>query len=408
MFGGYTKMALHSIGRAKWRSFLTMLGVVIGVISVVTIVSLGEGVRQQITRQINQAGSDLITIRPGHLINRNDKGAVSSVRLLNLLGSGSLSEADVANVQKVSGLQLTVPFGYMNGVPEANGRTDSQALLIGTSDQAAQALNQKIKYGVFFETGTGSVIHAVLGQRVAQELFNENAPIGRSFTIRGQTAIVVGVFDDFDNNPLAPGLDYNHSIFLSYDFAKNLAGGQLQIYQILVRPAQGQTVTQTVERLTAKLKAAHGGQTDFTVLHAEDNLAIAGSALTLLTGLIAGIAAISLIVGGIGIMNIMLVSVSERTHEIGVRKSVGATNQQILGQFLTEALVLSAVGGIIGVIASLILNYLLRIWTTLEPAISFAVMVYAVLVALGVGMIFGITPAIKAARKDPIEALRRI
>lgn len=406
MFGGYVKMALHSIGTARWRSFLTMLGVVIGVMSVVTIVSLGEGVRQQLTRQINHTGSDLITVRPGQLVDRDNRGVVKNVKLLNLLGSGSLSEADVETVGKTPGLDLSVPFGLMSGSPKTDDRQVSNALLIGTTPGAADALNQKV-LGTFFDTDSPGTAQAVIGQRVAQDLFDQNVPIGRAFEVRGKTVVVVGVFESFSNNPLTPGMDYNTAIFLPYQFAKQTAGGQLQLYQVLARPVQGKTVTDTVDNINKQLSAAHGGQTDFTVLQASDNLAIASNALTLLTGLVAGIAAISLVVGGIGIMNIMLVSVSERTHEIGVRKSVGATNRQILGQFLTEAIVISGVGGVLGVLGALFINYILRVTTSLEPALSLSVMGWAVLVALGVGSFFGITPAIKAARKDPIDALRQ-
>lgn len=406
MFGAYFKMALHSIGSTRWRSFLTMLGVIVGVVSVVTIVSLGEGVRQQLTHQINHTGQDLITVRPGKLVERDQRGVVRSVHLLNLLGSGSLSEADITTVSKNPDVSTAVPFGLISGVPETEDRQLTNSPLIGATTNAPEVLNQKIT-GSFFDTDNAATAQAVIGQKVAQDLFGLNLPIGRGFTLRGQTVIVVGVFETFSNNPLSPGIDYNNAIFLPYQFAKQLAGGQLQLYQVLARPAQNKTVTQTVQSLNQNLSAAHGGQTDFTVLQAADNLAIASNALTLLTGLVAAIAAISLIVGGIGIMNIMLVSVSERTQEIGVRKSVGATNRQILGQFLTEAVVISSVGGFLGVIGALFVNYILRLTTALEPTISLPVMVSAVAVAVAVGTFFGIMPAIKAARKDPIEALRQ-
>jgi putative ABC transport system permease protein len=159
-------------------------------------------------------------------------------------------------------------------------------------------------------------------------------------------------------------------------------------------------VAPVAAKLTDGLKAAHGGQADFTVLQASDSIELAGSVLNLLTAMVSAIAAISLLVGGIGIMNIMLVAVSERTHEIGIRKSVGATNRQILNQFLTEAIVLSGTGGILGVLASLLANYLMRVFTPLQPVITLPIVGVAILVALGVGIFFGITPALKAARKD--------
>ena len=169
------------------------------------------------------------------------------------------------------------------------------------------------------------------------------------------------------------------------------------------------TSTQTVANdITTGLKTAHGGQVDFTVLQANESLELVNSMLSVVTNLVSAVAAISLIVCGIGIMNIMLVDVSERTHEIGIRKSVGATNKQILSQFMTEAIMLSVTGGIIGVFLSLLANYFLRIFTELQPVITLPIMGIAVGVALVVGVVFGVTPALKAARKDPIDALRRV
>ncbi len=401
-------MALAAIGAARWRSFLTMLGVIIGVTSVVTIVSLGEGVKHQLTGQIKHAGADLITIRGGRLATRDSSGKIAKVNLLDLFAGVNLSDADYQTVQKIPDLSVVAPFAAVPGVPKSSdGQRGSGASIVATNNQGAQALNQNVIYGAFFEERDNDSPVAVIGKRVAEDLFKENVPIGKSFELRGQKLTVRGIFQEFEASPLTPGVDYNNAIFIPYTYAKQLAGGSLQPYQILVRPAKGQSVAQTADKLTSALTAAHGGQTDFTVLQAQDNIELAGSALNLLTSLVSAIAGISLFVGGIGIMNIMLVAVSERTHEIGIRKSVGATNQQILNQFLIEAVVLSGTGGILGVLASLLVNYLLRIFTPLQPVITLPIMGVAVLVALAVGVFFGITPALKAARKDPIEALRR-
>ncbi len=408
MLGDYIRMALNSISTARWRSFLTMLGVVIGVVSVVTIVSLGEGVKNQVKKQINQAGSDLITVRPGNIVKRGADGSITSVRLINLLAGSSLSDTDILTVQKTPGVQSIVPFGHLDGLVQIDDQPSESITLIGVGYQAPDVLSQKLLYGSFFTDSEKNSAVAVISRQLAVKLFGENVPLGRSFKVRGQTVVVQGIFDQFANNPLTPGIDYNSAIFLPFDFAEQLSGHSLQVYQILLRPASGHTLTSTVEQLNSRLSAAHGGQTDFAVLQAADNLAIANTVLPLLTGLVAAVAAISLIVGGIGIMNIMLVSVSERTHEIGIRKSVGATKRQILGQFLVEAMVLSTVGGIIGVLCSLLANYFIRLWTNLEPAINLPIMLAAVAGALVVGMFFGMTPALRAAHKDPIEALRRI
>lgn len=403
------RMALASIGAAKWRSFLTMLGVIIGVSSVITVVSLGEGVKHQLTAQINQSGADLITVRGGHLANYDADGKIVSVNLQSLFAGTALSDADYQTIQKIPSIQIASPFAVVAGIPKADdGIEDPGADIIATNEKGALALNQEVAYGSFYNEAENKKPVAVIGKRVAEVLFKENVPVGKTFELRGQKFTVGGVFRQFEASPLTPGLDYNHAIFIPYDYAKQMSPSPLQPYHVLVRPKSDSSIDAVVSAINADLTASHGGQKDFTVLKASDTLAVANNVLTLLTNLVSAIAAVSLLVGGIGIMNIMLVAVSERTYEVGIRKSIGATNRQILNQFLTEAMVLSTTGGILGVIASLLINYLLRIFSNLQPVITPRVMGIAVLVAVVVGIVAGITPALKAARKDPIEALRRV
>lgn len=407
MLSTYVRMAVRSLRSARWRSFLTMLGVVVGVASVVTIVSIGEGVKQQIIRQVATAGAEVITIRPGQLVERDDHGRVKTVHYQGIVTAGSLTDTDLTAVRQTKGLANVVPFGLLSGVPETEDNKVNDAVIIGTSADMPSVLNRKIAYGSFFSSLDANTPAAVIGPKLAETLFKENAPIGSSFTLRGQEVIVRGVMERVPPGPQDLGINYDNAIFLPYDFAKKVAGGQLQVYQILIRPLPSADVTTVVSTLTENLKKAHGGQADFTVLQAADNLAIASNALNLMTALVAAMAGISLIVGGVGIMNIMLVAVSERTHEIGVRKSVGATNRQIRVQFLIEAVVISATGGVFGIIGSLIANYLLRLFTSLEPAFDPLLMFEALVGAVALGTLFGLAPAVKAARKDPIAALRR-
>lgn len=375
----------------------------------VTIVSLGEGVKHQLTSQIKRSGADLITVRGGQIANRDNGGKITKVNLLSLFSGAAMNDADYETVQKVPGIDMVAPFAVVPGVATTpDGTQGPNISIVATNHKGAAALNQEVLYGSFFDNQDNGKPVAVIGSLVAEGLFKENVPIGKSFDLRGKTFTVRGIFQDFESSPLTPGVDYNNAIFIPYDYAKQLGGGPLQPYQILVRPAKGVKSAELAGKLNDAIKATHGGQADFTVLQADDSIAVAGNVLTLLTSLVSAIAAISLLVGGIGIMNIMLVAVSERTHEIGIRKSIGATNRQILTQFLTEACVLSVTGGVIGVLLSLLVNYLMRVFTPLQPVITVPTMAVAVLVALIVGVFFGITPALKAARKDPIEALRRI
>jgi putative ABC transport system permease protein len=261
--------------------------------------------------------------------------------------------------------------------------------------------------GNFFGPNDSNASTAIIGERVAERLFRQNVPIGQSFELRDRKITVGGVFAPFEFNPLAPGVDYNNAIFIPYGTGSELAGSNLLPFQILVRPIDSQSVDELTTMIRQELRTTHNGQDDFSVLTATDTIRLADSMIGLLTTLVSVMAAIALMIGGIGIMNVMLVSVSERTQEIGVRKSVGATSRQILSQFLAEAIVLSVVGAVLGIVVSLLVNYVVRVTTELEPALDWRVMVGVALVSVVVGSLFGLAPAAKAARKDPIQALRR-
>jgi len=385
-----------------------MLGIIIGVLSVVTAVSIGEGVKQQLTGQINKFGEDLITVQPGKTVTRDASGQITNVNLFSSFGTTSLTEADLEVVRNSGGVRLAVPLSPINGIAEYEGRQFSQGIILGTTEAAPEALNQPVQYGAFFSEKDANQNGVVIGTRVAQELFQENVPIAKTLRIRDQTFIVRGVFEEFENSPLTPTLDYNSAIFMPYSVGKELTNNQALIREILAKPTNVAETEAVAGSIRTALLSAHAGQEDFTVLRQEENLAVAGNILDLVTTVIAGIAAISLIVGGIGIMNIMFVSVTERTQEIGIRKAIGATNNQILSQFLIEALMLSLIGGIIGVLMSGLANYLLRIFTNLTPVITLPVVGVSIVVAVVVGVIFGVAPALRAARKNPIDALRAV
>lgn len=399
------KMAMGSLKSSKWRSFLTMLGVIIGVASVTTMISLGEGVRGQISSQIDHLGKDLITVKAGKLVERSANGQISSVNLPSAFSSSYLSEADNSVIAQSKGVKWSVPFSLVNGQPSFHNQNYQPGFIIGTNNNLPGILNQKVEFGNFFSPEDPNQFVAVIGRKVANQLFKENVPLGKSLQIRGQNFVVRGIFEEFSTTPLTPNSDFNQAVFIPFQTAKALSG-QSQIYQILVKPLSARLADATAENITQNLYKAHGQQTDFTVLKSDENLEVANTVFNLLTALIASIAAISLVVGGIGIMNVMFVSVTERTREIGIRKAIGATNPQVLSQFMTEAAVISFIGGILGIVLSIAANYLIRIFTNLQPVINYKIMIASLVVATLVGIFFGITPAIKAARKDPIDALR--
>lgn len=404
---GNLKTALASVKNSKWRSLMTMMGIIIGIVSVVTVVSIGEGVKQQVVAQINHLGKDLITIRPGQIVSRDSNGNISNVNLFaGYTSAGSLTDEDIQTVQQAPGVKRAVPLSIVAGTMNYDKKDYPGVTVIGTSPDLPATLNQKVAYGDFFTSNDSNENGAIVGAKVAQDVFGQDVPLGQSFSFQGQTFVVRGVFDTFQTAPLSLEIDFNHAVFIPYQVAQDLTSKKALIYEILAQPKAANTADTTAAAINNGLKKAHGNQEDFTVLKQGESLSITSNILNLLTRLIAGIAAISLLVGGIGIMNVMLVSVTERMQEIGIRKAIGATSRQIMNQFLVEATVLSVIGGIIGVIISLIINGVLRIVTDLQPVISWQVVALAAGVSLAVGIVFGTAPALKAARKDPIEALR--
>ncbi len=408
LFHGNIKMALRSLKTARFRSIMTMFGIIVGVVSVVTTVSLGEGIKHQLLGQIKHSGTDLITVRPGKIVTRDNSGSIQKVNpaYAYSFGSGSLNEKDISTVAQTNNVKLSSPVGLLTAGIKYGDQSYDDGIVLASNEQLPDLLQQKVEFGSYFTTGELKRNVAVIGKRVAEQLFKENVPIGMTMSIRGEDFVVRGVFEEFGESPLGVNVDLNKAVIIPYQVAKNINSGSIQIVQVLAKPSQSNKTAEVVKAVSDNLVADHKGQEDITVLKADENLAVTSSLLNLLTSFIAGIAGISLLVGGVGIMNIMLASVSERTREIGIRKAVGATNRQIRSQFLTEATILTLTGAILGVIVSLAANFAIRVTTNLKPVITWPVMVAAVLVSILVGIVFGITPAIRAARKDPIESLR--
>ena len=402
---GHLKAGLNAIRSAKLRSFWTVSGVIIGVASVITIVGIGEGIKQQVGGQIHHLGKDLVTIRPAQL----QPGSASQDNSISQLSGFSISEPltvkDVVTVANTKGVAASAPLAFVSGVATSSESTQNAGFVIGTTDALPGLINQSMAYGSFFDgTDVGQNV-AILGQDISQQLFNEDVPLGRSFSFHGKQFIVRGIFNQFNFTPLSQQANFNDAIFIPYDVAENLTKETAPTYEILARANSGQT-SQLAAKLKQVLSNAHGGSSDFSVQSGSQNVASASTVLDLLTRLVAGVAAISLLVGGIGIMNVMMVSIGERTREIGIRKAVGATNRQILGQFMVESTILGVIGGAIGAIVALIVDVGLRLATNLQPQITWQLVLLATGISLIVGVVFGTVPALKAARKDPIEALR--
>lgn len=402
------RMAFAAVRTARFRSFLTMLGIIIGVASVITTVSLGEGIKRQISGQAGGASTDLLVIRPGKLVERNSKGDISGINLLAFLSSGSLTDKDVETIREQENIDIAVPFSVVGGSPMLDGRTMDDGFIMATTHQMPEVIDQEVEYGDFFDSDESKRKVAIIGQGVAEKLFRENVPISKNMLIRGHEFVVGGVLERAPANPLNPEADFNNGVFIPFDVGKEIAKTDLDIYEVLAKPKvdEPKQIEQTVAGITQGLRSNHDQIDDFTVLKQADILSVADNLLDMITKTVTLMATVTLIVGGIGIMNVMLVSVTERTREIGIRKAVGATNQQIQIQFLIEAIVISLWGAFLGIVLSGIINLLFRVTTSLEPIINWQILIASAGVAIVIGIIFGLIPAVKASLKDPIEALR--
>jgi putative ABC transport system permease protein len=406
LWGGNIKSAMASMRTSKWRTILTMMGVVVGITSVITIVSLGEGLKHQISDQINQLGKDVLTVRSGKLVNRKQSGAITNVNLLAFLSTSTLTSKDVDSISKLKSVDAVVPINFVTSSAKSDTVSSDNLFVVGTSPQMADVLHQKINYGAFFDQDGTDQDLAVIGDSVAHELFGELNPVGQTIHIQGANFIIRGVLAQTSGGLLSVAqTDFNTAVFIPSKAALELTNGHTNILQILVRSSSG-NLDETQNDIHAALFKNDEKQENFTVLRQYELLEIASSTVSIITNFISAIAAISLLVGGIGIMDIMLVSVSERTREIGVRKAIGATNRQILMQFLMEGSALSIGGGIIGIIIALIINQLLRLYTNLGPVVTLPIVILAFTVSVLIGIIFSVAPALKAARKHPIDALR--
>lgn len=400
------RMAGGSIRQHKLRAFLTVLGIIIGVSSVVSVFAIGAGLKNSISDQVASFGPNLLQITPGQSFSSDEEGENSGFNFAASIGASTLTEKDVEVIRGTENVKLAAPMSLISGVPSAGDKQAESAFTAATTEDMYQILSQaqKLAQGRFLRDGAAN--EAVLGDKVAEKLFGTTEAEGKSFEFRNQRFNVVGVLAAPENQGFSFGFSYGDIAYIPLQTAKKLAGGVISIMEIDVHIADVGQTDETKNALRERLLGAHGGEEDFTVSTPDEQLAVFDQIMTAVTGFIAAIAGISLLVGGIGIMNIMLVSVTERTREIGIRKAIGATRGHILVQFLIEAIILSLLGGLLGVALAYGQGQLVKQVLDITPQFTGGALGLAVGVSTAVGVIFGITPAIKAARKNPVEALR--
>lgn len=393
--------AMISILRNKLRSFLTTLGVVIGVLSVILLTSIGNGLTVFVEKQFETLGSNLLIVAPGEIV--SEEGGFNQEAAALSLGSSKLSLDDVSSLER-----LGYPLGGVAPVIEGSVdiRTDQgkrKGYSVATTPAYSNLRNTQAVKGRFFSAAdvSGNRKVAVIGSKIADKLFVGVNPLGQNLTINRIRFEVVGVAEPKSSGSFG-GPDIDSSVYIPITTARSVLS-QDKISYILVQAASEKDIPRAKERITATLEKRLNEE-DFSVTDQAEILKTIQTILGTLTVGLAGIAAISLVVGGIGIMNIMLVAVSERTREIGLRKALGATPNNILIQFLIESAVLSTFGGVIGIIFGILGAWGLRAFFPATPAANSILLAFGV--SLGTGIVFGVFPARKAAALNPIEALR--
>ncbi|OLB34340.1 MAG: hypothetical protein AUH05_15900 [Ktedonobacter sp. 13_2_20CM_53_11] len=402
LIGANFRTALKALRANQLRSFLTTLGVIIGVAAVIAIVTLTQGVSVTLNQRLAGLGTNVLVIQSGSASRNGAFQGEGTAQTLTMSDVQALTPVPhVANISPVISVGAQAIYGNRNWNTQVQG--------VSPSYQSLQ--NWQLARGAWFSTGDqlGAAPVAVIGQTVVDNLFTPAGidPIGQTVRINNQLFRVVGTLQSKGSSGFGNADDV---IFVPSTAAQDRLKNSLYVDQIQIQVDSSTNVAQVQQNVTTTLEKQHhiaaGATDDFRVLNANQLLQTAQQTTTLLTALLVGIAAISLTVGGIGIMNIMLVSVTERIREIGIRMAVGARRSDIRNQFLIEAVVLSVIGGVIGILIGLLAGLGISAALGLPLVVSPLAILIAFGVAAIIGIGFGLYPAVRAARLDPIVALR--
>lgn len=405
MFMNHVRIAVASLKATRGRTFLTILGVMIGVMAITLVLALGEGAKNAVTKHVSELDDNVLVVRPGYS-QRDASTEAIDYNPLSAYAATTLTENDYTTAREIEGVTAVAPLMLVNGSVKNREAVAQKPQIVATSPDLAEVLGLEAKEGQFLdgETARDTV---VLGHQLSIDLFGTDQTLGHRVQIRGIDHVVIGVLKKIDNPMGVNGINFNDAAIVGLEAGKGFNQGIAQIQQLTVQTENADRADTVQKTIHEKFLANHNGEEDFTVLTGDEAAQVSHDTMQVIVGMVTAIAAVSLLVGGIGIMNIMLVSVTERVREIGIRKSLGASSGQIMTQFLIEAVIMCIVGGILGFALAYGFAWILSSYLAFDPVFEWYILGIAFLLSMGVGVIFGFFPAYKAAKEDPIRALRQ-
>ncbi len=395
--------ARQSIKANRLRSVLTMLGVTIGVASITTILALSLGATKIIGNQVDELGGNIAVVRPGSV----GGDVIQDVSQLgSQFAASTLTDVDIAAIEQLNNVTAVAPIMVLHGAVSGNSDAPARTPIVATTPQLETISGLSVQDGQFLDTKI-SISTAVIGPQLSINIFGTEQSIGKTIKVRGETFTIVGVLKRTNDPINYNNVDFDNAVVVNLDSGRELNQGATHIQQINIQSDSVSNLQSVITDVNKTLLRTHLNQVDFSVLSGSEIAQPTSRIFMAIAGASVAIAAISLIVGGVGIMNIMLVNVVERTREIGIRKALGATNLDIIWQFLIESLALSIGGGITGYVLGYILAFIISTFLTFDPLLNWEIAAIALGISVIIGTVFGLYPAIRAARKDPISALRQ-
>lgn len=403
----HISVARESLRRNRMRTYLTTLGITLGVTCITIILALSYGATQLVTDQVDALRGNIAVIRPG-----SEKPVGDLREALVPLGGdsfsvSSLTEDDYRAVRDLDGVKAAAPLMAVDGsVSTTDGESRFDSPILATTPALETISELKIKEGQFIDNVTNQNT-VVIGHQLSIDLYGTDQSIGKLLNIRGQQFTVIGILKPVNDSINYNNLNINDSAIISLDSGKSFNQGIAQIRQINLKATSADELAAVTKLAEKVIIDNHSGEHDFTILTGREIAEPTSLLFRVVTMVAYIVSAVSLIIGGIGIMNIMLANVAERTREIGIRKAVGASNYHITAQFVIESLVMSVSGGVLGFFLGYACAFVLGTFLPFNPGFTWWVPLVSIGTSVGVGLLFGIYPALRAARKNPIEALRQ-